>query len=72
MVCWVGTRCVTLTLWDVTDTTDTHSIAFGSDASAPRLLLLRDDTMFARPERCSSGRKLNGHVEVKYYINRMK
>jgi len=44
-------------------------IAFGSDASAVCLLLRRDDTLFARPGHCSSGRKLNGHVEINYYIN---
>ena len=48
------------------------SIAFGSDVSVLRLLLRRDDTMFTRPGHCSSGRKLNGHVEVNYYINPIK
>ena len=44
---WVGTRCVTLTLWDVTDTTDTRPLrsrlvptrpffVFSSDATTQR------------------------------------
>ena len=55
-----GARCVTLTLLSVTEhvwgTPTSTSIAFGSDASAPLLLLRRDDdNALAYPGHYSSG-----------------
>jgi len=75
-------RCVTLTLLECHGTRRNHDdlARFDRvlDPTRPALLLLllllrRDDNnALAYFGHCSSGERLNGHVEVKYYINQNK